>query len=103
NEGEWISVDGSTGEVFLGQVETMVPDISDPWLMKLLRWADEFKRLGVWANADYPHDAKRAREYGAAGIGLCRTEHMFFQQERLPLVQKLIMTSEPTERREALD
>src|SRR5208283_4155127 len=56
NEGEWISVDGSTGEVFLGQVETMVPDISDPWLMKLLRWADEFRRLGVWANADYPHD-----------------------------------------------
>ncbi len=103
NEGEWISVDGSTGEVFLGQVETMVPDISDPWLMKLLRWADGFRRLGVWANADYPHDAKRAREYGASGIGLCRTEHMFFQAERLPLVQKLIVTKEPSERREALD
>ena len=103
NEGEWISIDGSTGEVFLGQLETMVPDISDPWLMKLLQWADSFRRLGVWANADYPHDAKRAREYGAAGIGLCRTEHMFFQAERLPLVQKLIMTNEPTERREALD
>ena len=103
NEGEWISVDGSTGEVFLGQVETMVPDISDPWLMKLLRWADEFKRLGVWANADYPHDAKRAREYGASGIGLCRTEHMFFQAERLPQVQKMIMTNEPSVRREALD
>ncbi|MGA2403961.1 MAG: pyruvate, phosphate dikinase [Syntrophobacteraceae bacterium] len=103
NEGDWISIDGSTGEVFLGQLETMVPDISDPWLMKLLQWADSFRRLGVWANADYPHDAKRAREYGATGIGLCRTEHMFFQAERLPLVQKLIMTSEPTERREALD
>jgi pyruvate,orthophosphate dikinase len=103
NEGEWISVDGSTGEVFLGQLETMVPDISDPWLMKLLQWADGFRRLGVWANADYPHDAKRAREYGASGIGLCRTEHMFFQAERLPLVQKLIMTNEPTARREALD
>ncbi|MGO9556143.1 MAG: pyruvate, phosphate dikinase [Syntrophobacteraceae bacterium] len=102
-EGEWISVDGSTGEVFLGQVETMVPDISDPWLMKLLQWADDFRVLGVWANADYPHDAKRAREYGASGIGLCRTEHMFFQAERLPMVQKLIMTNEPTERREALD
>jgi len=103
NEGEWISIDGSSGEVFLGKLETMVPDISDPWLMKLLQWADSFRRLGVWANADYPHDAKRAREYGATGIGLCRTEHMFFEAERLPLVQKLIMTSEPTERREALD
>ncbi|MGO9315455.1 MAG: pyruvate, phosphate dikinase [Syntrophobacteraceae bacterium] len=102
-EGEWIAVDGSTGEVFLGKLETMVPDISDPWLMKLLGWADSFRRLGVWANADYPDDAKRAREYGATGIGLCRTEHMFFQAERLPLVQKLIMTNEPAERREALD
>ncbi len=103
NEGEWIAVDGTTGEVFLGKLETMVPDISDPWLMKLLGWADSFRRLGVWANADYPQDAKRAREYGATGIGLCRTEHMFFQAERLPLVQKLIMTNEPAERREALD
>ena len=102
-EGDWISIDGLTGEVFLGQLETMVPDISDPLLMRLLQWADDFRRLGVWANADYPHDAKRAREYGASGIGLCRTEHMFFEAERLPLVQKLIMTNQPTERREALD
>ncbi|SPF35742.1 Pyruvate, phosphate dikinase (fragment) [Syntrophobacter sp. SbD1] len=71
--------------------------------MKLLQWADGFRHLGIWANADYPQDAKRAREYGAGGIGLCRTEHMFFQAERLPLVQKLIMTDQPTERREALD
>jgi len=103
DEGQWISIDGSTGEVFLGQLQTMVPDISDPWLMKLLQWADGFRHLGIWANADYPQDAKRAREYGAGGIGLCRTEHMFFQAERLPLVQKLIMTDQPTERREALD
>jgi pyruvate,orthophosphate dikinase len=103
NEGEWISIDGSTGEVFLGQLDTMVPDISDPWLMKLLQWGDGFRRLSVWANADYPEDAKRAREFGASGIGLCRTEHMFFQAERLPLVQKLIMTNVPAERREALD
>ncbi len=102
-EGDWISIDGTTGDVYLGQLETMVPDISDPWLMKLLSWADEFRRLGVWANADYPEDAKRAREYGAQGIGLCRTEHMFFQQERLPFVQKMIMTNNVTERREALD
>ena len=103
NEGDWISIDGTTGEVFLGKVETMVPDISDPWLMQLLTWADGFRRLGVWANADYPVDAKRAREYGASGIGLCRTEHMFFETERLPLVQKMIMTNQPAERREALD
>jgi pyruvate,orthophosphate dikinase len=102
-EGEWISIDGTTGEVFMGQVETMVPDISDPWLMKLLQWADEFRRLDVWANADYPHDAIRARKYGARGIGLCRTEHMFFEAERLPHVQKLIMSNEPAVMREALD
>jgi len=103
NEGDWVSIDGSTGEVFLGTLETMVPDISDPWLMRLLSWADDFRRLGVWANADYPADARRAREYGARGIGLCRTEHMFFEPERLPFVQKMIMTNQPTGRREALD
>jgi pyruvate,orthophosphate dikinase len=103
NEGDWISIDGSTGEVFLGKLETMVPNISDPWLKRLLEMADGFRRLGVWANADYPEDAKRARAYGAGGIGLCRTEHMFFQSERLPFVQKMIMTNQPTERREALD
>jgi pyruvate,orthophosphate dikinase len=103
NEGDWLSIDGSTGEVFLGKLETMVPDISDPWLMRLLGWADNFRRLGVWANADYPVDAKRAREYGAGGIGLCRTEHMFFESERLPFVQKMIMANRPGERREALD
>jgi pyruvate, orthophosphate dikinase len=103
NEGDWISIDGTTGEVFLGKVATMVPDISDPWLMQLLNWADGFRRLGVWANADYPVDARRARDYGASGIGLCRTEHMFFETERLPLVQKMIMTNQPAERREALD
>jgi pyruvate,orthophosphate dikinase len=102
-EGDWVSVDGTTGEVFLGKMETMVPDISDPWLMKLLELADSFRRLGVWANADYPADAKRAREYGARGIGLCRTEHMFFEPERLPFVQKMIMTNQPSDRREALD
>ena len=103
NEGDWISIDGTTGEVYLGKLDTMVPDISDPWLKRLLVLADGFRRLGVWANADYPDDAKRAREYGAGGIGLCRTEHMFFQSERLPFVQKMIMTNQPTERREALD
>jgi pyruvate,orthophosphate dikinase len=102
-EGDWISIDGTAGEVYLGKLETMVPDIKDPWLLKLLSWADEFRSLGVWANADYPKDAKRAREYGAQGIGLCRTEHMFFESVRLPHVQKMIMTDLPRERREALD
>ncbi len=71
--------------------------------MKLLGWADEYRKLGVWTNADYPKDAKRAREYGAEGIGLCRTEHMFLETERLPFVRKMIMTDLPIERREALD
>ncbi|MEJ2222143.1 MAG: pyruvate, phosphate dikinase [Desulfobacterales bacterium] len=101
-EGDWLSIDGTAGEVYLGKLETMVPDINDPWLLKLLSWADEFRRLGVWANADYPKDAERAREYGAQGIGLCRTEHMFFESERLPHVQKMIMTDLPRERLEAL-
>jgi pyruvate,orthophosphate dikinase len=102
-EGDWISIDGTVGEVYQGKLETMVPDIKDPWLLKLLSWADEFRRLGVWTNADYPKDAERAREYGAQGIGLCRTEHMFFESERLPHVQKMIMTDLARERQEALD
>jgi len=102
-EGEWISIDGTVGEVYAGKLATKVPDIKDTYLMKILSWADGFRRLGVWTNADYPSDAIRAREYGAEGIGLCRTEHMFFESERLPFVQKMIMTDLPSERREALD
>ena len=102
-EGDWISLDGTAGEVYLGQLETMVPDIKDSWLLKLLSWADEFRRLGVWANADYPKDAERAREYGAEGIGLCRTEHMFFESERLPHIQKMILTDVQAERHDALE
>jgi pyruvate, orthophosphate dikinase len=102
-EGDWLSIDGNTGEVFLGKLKTMIPDIRDPWLIKLLAWADEIRTLGVCANADYPVDAKRAREYGAEGIGLCRSEHMFFESERLPFVQKMILATLPIERREALN
>jgi pyruvate,orthophosphate dikinase len=101
-EGDWISLDGTQGLVFLGQLKTMVPDIRDTRLIKLLSWADEYRKLGVWANADYPQDAQRAREYGAEGIGLCRSEHMFFETNRLPHFQKMIMTDFPMERREAL-
>ncbi|HSF87245.1 MAG TPA: pyruvate, phosphate dikinase [Acidimicrobiia bacterium] len=103
SEGDWVSIDGNTGEVFHGKLDTFVPDLSDPSLVKLLGWADEFRDLGVRANADYPVDAKRARDYGAEGIGLCRTEHMFFEEERLPIVQAMIMASRPSERRDALD
>jgi len=102
NEGEWVSIDGTRGEVYLGQLETMIPDFKDPFLLKILAWADGFRRLGVWANADYPRDAQRARDYGAEGIGLCRTEHMFFEQERLPLVQQMILAKTDKERGEAL-
>ncbi|MGA9348590.1 MAG: pyruvate, phosphate dikinase [Anaerolineae bacterium] len=102
-EGEYVSIDGTEGQVFVGQLETLVPDIKDPYLLKLLSWADELRRLGVWANADYPRDAQRARDYGAEGIGLCRTEHMFFEEERLPIVQQMILSKTLEERREALD
>jgi pyruvate,orthophosphate dikinase len=102
-EGDWISIDGTLGNVYLGQVPTVVPDIQNPYLLNILSWADEFRTLGVWANADYPRDAQRAREYGAEGIGLCRTEHMFFETERLPIVQGMIMAKNVTERNEALD
>ncbi len=103
NEGDWVSIDGNTGEVFLGKLETRIPDIKDAWLIKLLSWADEIRTLGVWANADYPEDAKRARDYGAMGIGLCRSEHMFFETERLPLFQKMIMADLNVDRRAALE
>jgi pyruvate,orthophosphate dikinase len=98
-EGEWISLDGTSGEVFVGKLGMTTPDLSEQKeLMALLDWADEFAKLQVWANADYPNDARRARSYGAKGIGLCRTEHMFFDVQRLPDVQKMIMNAEDTQR-----
>ena len=102
-EGDFFSIDGTDGDVYEGQLETMIPDFNEPNLLKVLSWADDIRRLGVWANADYPSDAERAREYGAEGIGLCRTEHMFFEEERLPIVQKMILADSEQERAEALD
>ena len=102
-EGEWISVDGTNGDVFVGNLPTVAPKLEEQHeLLTLLGWADEVAGLQVWANADYPADARRARAYGAQGIGLCRTEHMFFEQERLPIVQRMILAQTSEERVEAL-
>ncbi len=101
-EGDVVSLDGATGEVFAGEVPTVVPAFDDPALLTLLSWADEVRTLGVWTNADYPRDAERARGYGAEGIGLCRTEHMFFEVERLPIVQDMILSATEEERYRAL-
>ena len=103
NEGDFVSIEGTSGEVYVGELPTVIPDINDRWLSTLLEWADEFRRLKVLANADYPTDANRAKEYGAQGIGLCRTEHMFFEAERLPTVQKMILAENAEERQRYLD
>ena len=93
-EGDWLSVDGATGQVFAGAIPTTQPHFAEQIdLITLLGWADEVKQLGVWANADFSIDAARALEFGAEGIGLCRTEHMFFQKERLPIVRQMILTA----------
>ncbi|MCZ7568278.1 MAG: pyruvate, phosphate dikinase [Ardenticatenaceae bacterium] len=102
-EGGWISIEGTSGEVYAGKLETTIPDINDPHLLKMLSWADEIRTLQVWANADYPRDAQRARDYGAQGIGLTRTEHMFFETERLPFVQQMILADNSDERNAALE
>jgi pyruvate,orthophosphate dikinase len=97
-QGDEITVDGTTGNVYAGKVTTIEPKPSADF-KTLLGWADSIRRLEVWANGDYPHDAVKARELGAQGIGLCRTEHMFMEEERLPIVQSMIL-SETTEERE---
>jgi pyruvate,orthophosphate dikinase len=101
-EGDWISLDGGQGEVYLGQLPTVIPDLGNPDLLKILQWADEIRVLGVRANADTPEDAARAREYGAEGIGLCRTEHMFFGEDRIALMQRMILAESVAERKEAI-
>jgi pyruvate,orthophosphate dikinase len=94
HRGDFVSIDGTTGEVFEGNIRTIDPDFERELdLRKLLAWADEVRRLQVWANADYPRDAQRARKFGAQGIGLCRTEHMFFETDRLPVVHDMILAA----------
>lgn len=100
-KGEFITIDGGSGEVFLGKVPTIDPEMSEEFKI-LLSWANEKKRLGVYANADTPEDALKARELGAEGIGLTRTEHMFMAQDRLPIVQEMIMADNKKNREEAL-
>lgn len=100
-EGDFITLDGGTGEVMLGEVPTIEPELTQE-MLTFLRWADEVKRLGVRANADTPTDAKKAVEFGAKGIGLCRTEHMFFGEERLPIIQSMILAKDAGAREEAL-
>ncbi|MGC8473237.1 MAG: pyruvate, phosphate dikinase [Candidatus Dormibacteria bacterium] len=101
-EGDLITIDGTTGRVIQGSVPMVEAGVSGD-LEKLLKMADQVRRLKVYANADTPEDARRAREFGAQGIGLCRTEHMFMQQERLPHVQAMILAQDAAARREALD
>jgi pyruvate,orthophosphate dikinase len=101
NQGDVISIDGATGTVYLGEVSLKDPELSDEYIT-ILGWADQIRKLSIRANADTPEDAKKARDFGAEGIGLTRTEHMFMGQDRLPFVQQMILADTPEERQEAL-
>jgi pyruvate,orthophosphate dikinase len=101
-EGNVVSLNGSTGEVILGAVPLVEPALTGEF-QELLAWADEVRTTGVRANADTPEDARKAREFGAEGIGLTRTEHMFFKPERIPIVREMIMASDAESRRRALE
>lgn len=102
NYGDIITIDGSTGEIMLGEISMIDPELSDEF-QQLLSWADEARQLGVRANADNPEDAKKALEFGAGGIGLCRTEHMFTDPKRTPIVQEMILADNLEDRLTALD
>lgn len=102
NYGDMITIDGSTGEIMLGEIPMIDPELS-PEFQLLLSWADQERKIGVRANADNPEDARKAFEFGAGGVGLCRTEHMFMEQGRLPIVQKMIIAENDEERMEALE
>ena len=103
-EGDWISMDGATADVYLGQAETKDPDPSSPIFVEFMTWADEFRgKFGVRANADIPRDAKAARAFGAEGIGLCRTEHMFFAADRIAHMQAMILADDEKTRKKALE
>lgn len=101
-EGDYISLDGSTGYVYEGELPTQAPEVSGNFAT-LMEWADEFRRLEIRTNADTPRDAKQALEFGAQGIGLCRTEHMFFEEDRIPAMREMIVARNEEERRKALE
>ncbi len=100
-EGDFISIDGATGEVFRGEIALVEPTLSGSF-GQLMKWADSFRRLEVRTNADTPHDSKVARDFGCQGVGLCRTEHMFFEGERIKAVREMILSRTEGERRKAL-
>ncbi len=100
--GDWISLDGTTGRVIKGKLGTLPPKADDPELLKLMGWSEPFRTMKVRANADIPRDAIQARAFGAEGIGLCRTEHMFFGEDKLPHMRAMILASTEKERRAAL-
>ena len=102
NEGDYISLNGSTGEVYAGVVETTDANLTDNFRM-LMEWSDEYRKMGVYTNADTPHDAEVAIDFGAEGIGLCRTEHMFFDSERIISVREMIVADSKKKRKKALD
>ena len=100
--GDWISLDGTTGRVIKGKLNTLPPKADDPQLLKFMAWSEPFRTIGVRANADIPRDAIQARAFGAEGIGLCRTEHMFFGEEKLPHMRAMILAENEKDRRAAL-
>ena len=101
-EGDWVSLDGSTGALYMGALPTVSARFEDqPELQKILGWADEIRRMGVWTNADKPEEAAQARSYGAEGIGLCRTEHMFREGDRLEIVRDAILVANQATRAKA--
>jgi pyruvate, orthophosphate dikinase len=100
--GDWISLDGTTGRVLKGKLGTLEASPDDPELQTIMGWAEPFRKLGVRANADIPRDAIQARAFGAEGIGLCRTEHMFFAEDRIPHMQAMILADNEKDRRAAL-
>ena len=90
HEGDYISLDGSTGKIYKGDIKTVDASVSGDF-GRIMAWADEYRKLGVRTNADNPRDTKKAIELGAEGIGLCRTEHMFFEEERIPKIRRMII------------
>ena len=102
NEGDYISIDGGTGQIYLGEIKKVEPELTGNFA-KFMDWVDETRRLKIRTNADSPRDAAQAVKFGAQGIGLCRTEHMFFEEDRIPAVRRMIVSDSLEERRKALD